>query len=461
MQELWNACLQTLRTKISTELFETWIHPMRYQSFADNKLTLVVPGKVFTEAMVEAIGEPLGKAILATFGKNARVEWKFPVDEDPNAHAGKGSILRRPSATPTTNAPNADQPTAPKAGMLDSHLNREYTFGCFCQGDSNMHALNVAKAIARNPEGQTFNPFFLYGPSGVGKTHLVTAIGLEVKEKFPDKRVLFVAAVTFRTQYTDAVRTNKVNDFLHFYQTIDLLIIDDFQEIQTPKTQHAFFHIFNHLHALGRKIILTSDRAPAQFEGIEDRLLTRLKWGVVLEMERPDLKLRRDILHDKLRREQITSFPEEVIQYIAENVSDSVRELQGMVNSMLAFSMGNHDRCVIDIELARRIIPRLVNQARKVLTMDAIVNFVCERREVKAADLRSKSRKAPITAARHLVCYLTHKYTETSLSQIGRALGGRDHSTVLHSCTSFEKKMVTDRTFRAEIEAIETELSQI
>ena len=460
MQDLWNACMQALQQKTSPELFNTWTRPLKFHAFTDGVLYIGIPSRVFAEEMVKALREPFEQAIYETFGKSTRVQWKLEVDEDPNANAGKAS-LPRPATRTVPDAPNAAQPMAPKAEAMQSFLNEEYTFDRFCKGESNAHALNIALSIAGRLDGQTFNPFFLYGPSGVGKTHLVTAIGLEIKQHHPDKRVLFVAAATFRTQYTDAVRMNKVNDFVHFYQTIDVLIIDDFQEIKTEKTHHVFFHIFNHLQSLKRKIIITCDRPPSQFEGIEERLLTRLKWGITIDIQRPDLQLRRDILHDKLRRENIVSFPEEVIQYIAENVSDSVRELQGMVNSMLAFSMGYNGACSIDIELAKRIIPRLVNQARKVLNMDTILNFVCDRRELKPADIRSKSRKAPIASARHLICYLTHKYTDTSLSQIGRNLGGRDHSTVLHSCTSLEKQMATNKVFRAEIEALETELSQL
>ena len=359
--------------------------------------------------------------------------------------------------------PAATQPLAPRPTPFESFLNEDYSFEHFCEGRSNLTALKVAKAIAQHPDAQTFNPFFLYGASGIGKTHLANAIGLEIKRNHPQKRVLFVAATTFKTQYMDAAasRNNKINDFIHFYQTIDVLIIDDFQEIKTPKTQHAFFHIFNHLQSLNRKIIITCDRPPSQFEGIEERMLTRLKWGVVVEMERPDIELRRSILHAKLHREGITSFPEDVIQYIVENVSDSVRELQGMINSILVFSMGNTtDQCTIDIALAQRIIPRLVNQARKELTFEKIMEHVCEYTQLKNTDICSKSRKSNIVAARHLVCYLTHKYTTTSLSQIGRQLGGRDHSTILHSCTLFEKKLSTDKRFRREIEDLENRLGE-
>ena len=463
MQDKWIACLEYLRQNISTDIFETWAKPLRFISYDQRTLTLEIPGRIFVEQMMQHMGTQLGEAIYHAYGRQTKVAWRLPHNEDPNAHAGKATTSTQTMHPGGVHTPAATQPLAPRPTPFESFLNEDYSFEHFCEGRSNLTALKVAKAIAQHPDAQTFNPFFLYGASGIGKTHLANAIGLEIKRNHPQKRVLFVAATTFKTQYMDAAasRNNKINDFIHFYQTIDVLIIDDFQEIKTPKTQHAFFHIFNHLQSLNRKIIITCDRPPSQFEGIEERMLTRLKWGVVVEMERPDIELRRSILHAKLHREGITSFPEDVIQYIVENVSDSVRELQGMINSILVFSMGNTtDQCTIDIALAQRIIPRLVNQARKELTFEKIMKHVCEYTQLKNADICSKSRKSNIVAARHLVCYLTHKYTTTSLSQIGRQLGGRDHSTILHSCTLFEKKLSTDKRFRREIEDLENRLGE-
>ncbi len=451
MQQQWQRSLQHLQQNVSTEVYNTWVPPLRPESFDGVMLILGVPSRTFVDMMGKAMGKELVAAVRAGFGEQVRLNWKLSQDDDPNAHAGRAT-------TGGTSASALYTPQQGEAvGDLVSNLNPNYSFVNFCGGQSNLEALNVAKAIVDHPERQTFNPWFLYGPSGVGKTHLVNAVGLALKEKFPQLRVLIVAAEVFRRQYTNAVKTNNTNSFIYFYQTIDVLIIDDYQEINTPKTQQTFFHIFNHLHANGRKILITCDRSPSEFEGIEERMLTRLRWGSTNEIHRPDIGLRRSILDAKLRRENI-AFPEDVLQYISEHVSDSVRELQGTVNSMIAFAL--NDYCAIDLDLARRVVARLVNQVRKELTFDAIVAAVCERCKVKVSDLASKSRKAPHVAARHLTMYLIHKYTNTSFSQIGRSLGGRDHSTVHHACNQFERKLCMDKDFRRDIEAFEATLKK-
>lgn len=447
--EKWNALLQQLQKVLTPELYTTWVEELRFVSFEDPILSIGVPTKSFIEVMLEQIRPSLGSAIKQIFGEDAKVKWELPKDENPNAHAGVASVGKGTIQAPYT--PQRQNAPAP----LKSFLNPDYTFDNFCEGMSNRVALAMAKSIVEHPEQQLFNPFFLYGPSGVGKTHLVNAVGLALAERHPDWRILFVSARQFQTQYTDA--RNNTNDFIYFYQSIKVLIIDDFQEITGEKTQNAFFHIFNHLQANKCKILITCDRAPADFKGIEDRMLTRLKWGGITELERPDLQLRRDILESKLRRENIT-FPAEVSQYIAENVSDSVREIQGTVNSLIAFSL--RDFCTIDLDLARRVVARVVNQTQKLLTLDDIMSAVCTTYKVKPAEITAKSRKSKHVQARHLTMYLTNKYTTLSLSQIGRELGGRDHSTVSHACTQIELRLNKDQIFHREVEELEASLKK-
>lgn len=335
---------------------------------------------------------------------------------------------------------------------LDPHLNKDYTFKNFVKGVSNKAALNIAKAIADKPEQSTFNPLFLYGPSGVGKTHLVTAIGHRVLEKFPDKRVLFVSANLFKTQYMDAGKNGNTNDFMHFYQSIDVLIIDDIQELTTERTQRTFFHIFNHLQLNGRQIIITCDRPPVLFEGIEERMLTRFKWGMVLEMERPDVALRHDILNAKIRRDGL-KFPREVVTYIAEHVTSNVRDLQGVVNSIMAYSIV--DDCEVDLALAERVVTRVVNVAPKEMTFNDLLKRICHFYKMKPRDVLSRSRKADIAAVRQLVMYLVQKHTSLNQSQIGQEMGGRDHATILHGIRQIEKRIASDRDYRIQIEALE------
>lgn len=448
MQEHWKACLQTLQQMVPPKVFDTWTKPLYPVSWEDNMLTLYVPSRTFVEMMGKEMGKEIVAAIKTTFGNNVRINWSL--DSGENTDSGKGT-----TGQPVVSAYSPQQ--SAMVAPLESYLRPEYSFQNFCEGKSNQVAYAIAKSIAENPIQTTFNPFFLFGASGVGKTHLVNAIGLALKEKQPSLRVLLVSAVVFRTQYTDSVLKNKLNDFLHFYQSIDVLIIDDFQEIQTQKTQQVFYHIFNHLHAINRKILITCDRAPSEFEGLEERILTRLKWGVTTEMERPDIALRRNILEAILRRQNIT-FPEDVVKYITENVPDSVRELQGTINSMIAFSL--NDFCEMDIDLARRVVARVVNQVRKEMTIDMLLTAVCRYHKVKPAEVTGKSRKKNIVEARQLVIYLATKYTNASLSQIGREMGKRDHSTVAHSRAKLELRLSTDRTFRREIEEFEAGLKK-
>jgi len=278
---------------------------------------------------------------------------------------------------------------------------------------------------------------------------------LRILESQPERRVLYVPAHLFKTQYTDSVLHNTINDFIHFYQTIDVLIIDDIQEITTAKTQQAFFHIFNHLQQNGRQIIITCDRAPVDFEGIEERMLTRFKWGTVTEMEKPDVALRRAILTAKIKRDGL-KFPPDVIDYIANNVESSVRELQGIVNSIMAYSVV--DNCDICQELVEKVVARAVNLEKHELTLDDIVKAVCKRYNVKLKDVNSKSRKQGIVLARQLAMFLSHKYTTLPYSQIGHLIGRKDHSTVLHACNTISNRITTDKNFRREVEEMESAL---
>ena len=300
---------------------------------------------------------------------------------------------------------------------------------------------------------------FLYGPSGVGKTHLTNAIGTRIKELYPEKRVLYLSAHLFQVQYTDAVRTNHTNDFFNFYQTIDVLIIDDIQEFAgVTKTQQTFFHIFNHLHQNGKQLILTSDRAPVMLQGMEDRMLTRFKWGLIAELEKPDMELRKNILRNKVQREGL-NIPENVISYIAENVNESVRELEGIINSLLAQSiLFKKD---IDIELAQRIIRKTVRIIEnKPVTIDTIISKVCEHYKFDETVLHSKSRKRDVVQVRQVAMYLAKKHTDVSASKIGHLIGNRDHATVLHACKNIKDLMAVDKALSAEISEIEASLKQ-
>lgn len=436
-QERWEACLDLLRTKLPQKTFDTWIVPLEFVSHKENELTLSVPNKFVRDFIEEHCIHELHESLKATFGDDIRLLY----------------ALRRNQVLEPEPVKSVKHES--KLPPLDPQLNHRYAFENFVEGKSNKLALTVALAIANNPPQPTFNPLFVYGPSGIGKTHLANAIGIRVREKFPNKRVLFVPVHVFKTQYTESVKLNTTNDFIAFYQSIDVLIIDDIQELTTPKTQQTFFHIFNHLHQNNRHIVITCDRAPSQIEGMDDRMLSRFKWGITAEIERPDIQLRIDILKSKIYRDGL-SMNDSVVSYIAKNVSSSVRELEGVVNSMMAYSI--MDNCEIDIKLAASVIARTVKSEGAELTLDDIVQTICKHFGLKQKDLLSKSRKQNIVQARQLAMHLAKKHLELSFSQIGQRIGKRDHTTVLHACNQVAARLSTDKTFRAEMEEIETQL---
>lgn len=437
----WQQSLSALKSQLALQVPKeqfgnvwSWFEHVMPKEYDNTTLVLACPTRNFATLFSEKYLPHLKPHLNSVFGENLKI--RFVLDEAPAS-------------------PAAGSAKKPQEKPLDPHLNPEFTFKNFVKGISNKAALNIAKAIAEKPNQTTFNPLFLYGPSGVGKTHLVTAVGHRIKEKFPEKRVLFVPAHLFKTQYTDAVRNNNINEFMHFYQSIDILIIDDIQELTTANTQHTFFHIFNHLHLNGRQIIITCDRAPVLFEGIEERMLTRFKWGIVMEMDRPDVMLRRDIVAAKIRGTGLR-FPADVVNYIAENVTDNVRDLQGVVNSLMAFSMV--DDCEIDLALAQRVVARVINLTRNDITLKDILQHLCQHFKVKQREIIEKCRKADIVLVRQLTMYLAQKYTKMSQAQIGQELGRRDHATVLYAIRQIERRIASDRDFRLQVEALEANL---
>lgn len=446
----WNTCLQFISTHLPAEVYKTWFAELKFVSLKDDTLLISVPAKMVSDYITKHYRELIQRSIIEVFGPETRLFWH-------DAQAAKEIKQREEQHLSDLNASKATTDNS-KQPQINPQLNPCYTFNNFVEGNSNKLARSVALTIAENPGQTTFSPFFLYGPSGVGKTHLVNALGVHLHELYPEKRVLFVSAHVFRLQYTDSVLHNTTNDFINFYQSIDVLIIDDFQEITTRKTQEAFFHIFNHLHQNRRQLVITCDRAPVEFEGIEDRMLTRFKWGIVAQMDKPDIALRKRILISKIQRDGLTSFPTDVIDYIAQNVESSVRELEGILNSVMAYSV--MDNCEIDLDLTARVIARVVNLEKRELTIEDIMQTVSQRYGLKVKDLTSKSRKQNIVQARQLAIYLCHKYTDVSFSQIGRCFGGRDHSTVLYSNEQVSRRITVDKDYRHEVEALEALLQK-
>ncbi len=459
--EKWNRCLVFIGNNISPDAFATWFKPIVFEGVKKRQVILRVPSNFFREFIDEHYIPTLRSAVEREFGEGTGVAYNVVVDSETGFEL-KG-IAPEEHAAPTAKVQNVS-PTlvegiaARGAQALDSRLNPNQTFETFIEGDANKLPRSIGKAIADKPGQMTFNPLFVYGQSGVGKTHLVNAIGNRVKEMNPEARVLYVSAHLFMIQYGDASRRNSRNDFIHFYQSIDVLIIDDIQELSGESrkgTQEAFFHIFNHLQQTHHQLIMTSDRPPVELDDIEDRLLTRFKWGLVAELQKPDAKLARKILASKIRQNGL-SFPKEVVDYIAENASENIRDLEGVVNAILAYSVVyNSD---IDMELAHRVVARSVKQKGRNITVDRIMECVGKFYNVSAKEICSPSRKQFIAQARQVAMYLAQKHLGMSYARIGNCIGKRDHSTVLHSCSVVEHRINADKAFRKDLENIEASL---
>lgn len=457
--QLWERCLNVIKDNISEASFNTWFSPIVPLQYEKNIFVLQVPSQFFVEYIEEKYIDLLKMTLYRVVGVGTLLEYRVMIDQS----SGKA-----------TNIPSSSEASKPKniAGNqsylspyqkthlpeIDPQLNYSHNFNNLIEGKSNKLARTAGISIANEPGKTIFNPLFVYGQSGVGKTHLANAIGIMVKQIHPEKRVLYVSANTFQIQYTDAIRNNTANDFLNFYQTIDVLIVDDIQEFSgKPGTQNTFFHIFNHLHQSGKQLILTSDRSPVVMVGLEQRLLTRFKWGLSAEIEKPDFDLRKAILQNKIYRDGL-EIPDEVVNFIAENVVDNVRDLEGTLVSLLAHS--TLADIPIDLKLAEKVVSRIVNVTRKVNTVESIRDVVCEYFSLSVDAISTKSRKREVVQARQIAMYLSKLLTKNSLSSIGFTIGQRDHATVLHACKIVNDLMDIDKNFRTSVKEIEEKLKQ-
>ena len=455
---LWNRCLSFIKDNVNATAFKTWfepIVPLKYEA-TEKALTIGVPSPFFYEYLEEKYVGLLRAAIYKEIGEGTELMYSILTDKTNHITVNIEGTKRSsalPEQAPVYNGNKAPNPLqAPAPQDLDPHLNPNYNFENFIKGNSNEFSRTVAETVAQNP-ARTFNPLFIYGPSGVGKTHLINAIGTRIKELYPEKRVLYVSAHLFQVQYTDSVRTNHFNDFISFYQTIDVLIIDDIQEFAgVTKTQNTFFHIFNHLHQNGKQLILTSDRAPVMLQGMEERLLTRFKWGLSAQLNTPDYDTKLKIIRAKAQKlgAQIT---DDVVAYLADNISANVREIEGALSSLVANAsfLGRK----ITTSLAKEILKVYVKLYQKEITIDHIIEVVCEYLNLDFARFNSTERTREIAQARQIAMYLAKQHTKAPLTTIGSAIGGRNHATVLHSCKAVTNLIETDKAFRRQVEEIE------
>ena len=441
-KNLWDSCLQLIKENVTEQQFDTWFRPIVLQSYkpASKTLLVQVPSQFVYEYLEGHYVDLLRKVLTRVFGQGVQLTYRVMVDQENHLSQDfeQDTVEDISSQRPTARANQSPTVLDTVPQDLDSQLDPHKSFSNYVEGDSNK---------------TQFNPMFIYGPSGCGKTHLVNAIGLKAKQLYPQKRVLYVSARLFQVQYTDSVRQNTTNDFINFYQTIDILIVDDIQEwVTATKTQDTFFHIFNHLFRNGKRIILASDRPPVDLKGMNDRLLTRFSCGLIAELEKPNVQLCVDILHSKIKRDGL-NIPEDVVRFIAETANGSVRDLQGVINSLLAYSVVYNSN--IDMRLAERVIKRAVKIDDEPLTIDDIMDKVCSHYNVTMTAVNSRSRKKDIVMARQVSMYMAQKYTKMPASRIGKLVGNRDHSTVIHSCSKIEDRLKVDKGFSAEIASIE------
>jgi chromosomal replication initiator protein len=456
--------LEIIKDNVSDNAFGMWFKPIVPLKYADSNFTIQVPSQFFYEFLENHYADLIYQTLLRVTGKDVILNYRVIVDTS-NKNDGH-TVLQSEHPLPAGGnqhlAKNLNQ--APDSlyppSSLDwlTNLNSRFTFNNFYEGTSNKLARSIALKIADEP-GKDFNPCFIHGPSGVGKTHLCHAIGNKIMELNPQKRVLYISAHLFEVQFTDARKKNTHNEFVHFYQNVDVLILDDIHELAgKEKTQQAYFHIFNHLKMIGKQLILTSDKAPVDIQGLEERLISRLKWGATLELQKPDLELRKRILQQKVKQDG-SKISEEIITFIAENAADHVRDLEGIITSLVAHALVYNRE--IDMELSRQIVGKTVKMRKQQITLDKIQHVVSSYFKVDIELIHSKSRKREIVQARQITMFLSKKYTDHSYSHIGHLVGKRDHATVLHSCKAIQNCLDIDKGFRLTMKDIEWQLTGI
>ncbi|WP_314333628.1 chromosomal replication initiator protein DnaA [Capnocytophaga sputigena] len=467
-EKVWSKCLEFIKDNITEQQFNTWFVPIVPVELEGNALKIKVPSRFFYEWLEENFISLLKSAMTFTLGVNSRLVYIVdnPLTKEQLPSTNRPELAKQTLTLATeTKDPGLKNPfviPGIREITVDPQLNLHQNFDNFVEGASNRLARSAGMAVANKPGGTAFNPLFIFGGVGLGKTHLAHAIGVDIKEKYPKKKVLYVSAEKFTQQFISASTAkdkdkNTLNDFIHFYQLIDVLIVDDIQFLSGKvKTQDAFFHIFNHLHQNGKQVILTSDKAPVDLFDIEQRLLSRFKWGLSAELQTPDYETRYKILENKFYNDG-AEIGEDIIAYLAENIRTNVRELEGVSNSLIAQAAFN--RKEYSIELAQSIIDKSVKNNKNDLTIDHIQQIIADYFNLDIESLHSKTRKRNVVQARQLAMFFSKKYTKNSLSTIGSQIGQRDHATVLHACKTVENLIETDRAFKKYVSDLETKFT--
>lgn len=470
---VWGNCLQTIQKNVNQQSFRTWFEPIKPVRLENNALTIQVPNKFFFEWLEEHYVTLLKTTIRRELGDRGRLEYQILMSSangrrdtnrkgitNGNGHSnGNGSASQsgyNPGMVDTQSIKNPFVIPGIRKVKIDPQLNPNYQFDNYIEGDCNRLARSAGQAIAKKPGATSFNPLVIFGDVGLGKTHLAHAIGNDVLKRMPNKTVLYVSSEKFTNQIIQSIKNNAVNDFVNFYQLIDVLIVDDIQFLQNKqKTQEIFFHIFNQLHQSGKQIIITSDRPPKDMNGMEERLLSRFKWGLSADLQAPDLETRMAILESKMNQEGV-ELPQNVSEFICYNIKNNIRELEGVLVSLIAQSSLNRQE--IDLGLAKTVIRNFVKQINKEITVEYIQKLVAEHFSLPVEKLQGKTRKRQVVIARQLSMYLAKNLTDKSLKAIGENFGGRDHSTVIYSCKTVQDLMETDAIFHDTVAELEKKI---
>ncbi|MHA7058995.1 chromosomal replication initiator protein DnaA [Aquimarina sp. M1] len=469
-QSVWDNCLSFIEDNITPQAFKTWFEPIKAVKLSDSALSIQVPSKFFYEWLEEHYVNLLKVSLTRELGETAKLVYIIKME---NTYGNKKPFTEKiPSSNRTAvSSQEVDVPIKSKNPELknpfvipgirnvkiESQLNPSYNFENFLEGDSNRLARSAGMAVANKPGGTSFNPLLIFGGVGLGKTHLAHAIGVNIKDNYPEKTVLYISAEKFTQQYIESVKKNNRNDFIHFYQIIDVLIVDDIQLLSGKAgTQDVFFHIFNHLHQNGKQVILTSDKAPVDMQDIEQRLLSRFKWGLSAELHQPDFETRISIIKNKLYRDGV-EMPEDIVEFLANNIKTNIRELEGAIISLIAHSSFNKKDITID--LAKAIVDNYVKNTKREVSIDYIQKVVSDYFQMDVETLQSKTRKRHIVQARQLAMFFAKKLTKASLASIGTQIGKRDHATVLHACKTVDNLSSTDKQFRKYVEDLGKKLT--
>ena len=451
--QVWQDCLDRLRLSITEEEFVKWFNPIRPIDYDGSILRLRVPNESFVSSIEKRYINILLPIVSELYGSDTKLKYAVPRRPQQPVDTASSQLPKFSTPTDTANIKNPFVIPGLRRINIDPQLNMNYTFENHIEGECNRLARSAGMAVAVTPGNNAFNPLYIYGDSGLGKTHIAQAIGHEVRQRHPELQVLYVSMNKFQAQFQTAYKNGEITDFIHFYQMVDVLIIDDIQEL-TGKTgtQNAFFNIFNHLQLAGKQLILTSDKPPVELKDIEQRLLTRFKWGLSANLNLPDYETKVKIIRAKAHRLG-ANIPEEVVAYLAENISANVREIEGALSSLIANASFLNRK--ITISLAKDILKVYVKLTQREITIDHIVKVVCDYFDIDLDTFNSSKRTRDVAQARQVAMYLAKQHTKSPLTVIGSSIGGRNHATVLHSCKAVADMIDTDKQFKAQMEEVE------